>query len=170
MERFGYETAKLIQKEYGWYKPSPSIHSLCLHARQALADKPLPPGYYTEGSQESYNKKDRHTRHHHARRCSRKANIEDVFNSHMAYGDPLVSSCMRSQSEPKYLHSPELLDLLDSAITHDAFSSDSEDEEYDSECDSDSEFDSDSEPNFEEFESEDEETSAAEDSDDEFEF
>ena len=112
VEAFGWKTARYIQTEYPWYRPSPSIHALCLHARQALESKSLPPGFWTEGSQESYNRKDRNTRHCHARRCSRKANIEDIFNTHLSYGDPLISSTMRSKIDCESVDLPEYVDLL----------------------------------------------------------
>ena len=109
---FGQETAQMIEAEYKWYRPSPSIHALCLHAKDAFSDKCLPPGYWTEGSQESYNRQDRNTRHNHARRCSRKANITDTFNAHLAYGDPLISSKMRSKSENDFLEFPTEFNFL----------------------------------------------------------
>ena len=44
---YGVETALLIETTYPWYRPSPSIHKLCLHARDAMGHLELPPGDMT---------------------------------------------------------------------------------------------------------------------------
>ena len=74
VQHYGFETALMIEREYGWYRPSPSIHKLTLHTKEVMGHLPLPPGFYTEGAQESYNKRDRYTRLFHARKCSREMN------------------------------------------------------------------------------------------------
>ena len=113
VEVYGLETAKMIEERYPWYHKSPSIHTLLCHTKQVMAHRPLPPGYYTEGSQESYNRKDRITRLMHSRKTSREANIEDVFNGHMAFGDPVISNFMTNSKDMEYTNLPEYLELLD---------------------------------------------------------
>ena len=145
VEQYGLQTAAMIETEYPWYHKSPSIHSLLCHSREVMAHKPLPPGYYTEGSQESYNKRDRMTRLMHARKCSRRANIQDIFQTHLCYGDPLVSASMRSSKDIEYTNLPEYLDLLDDIYTISSSSSteianmnsddeDSDDDNYDTDA------------------------------------
>lgn len=107
------ETASMIEQQYPWYNKSPSIHTLLCHTKEVMSHRPLPPGYYTEGSQESYNRKDRITRLMHARKTSREANIEDVFQGHMAFGDPVISNFMTNSKEVEYANLPEYLELLD---------------------------------------------------------
>ena len=44
VKSYGYETALKIEKYYGWFRPSPSIHKLTLHAKDAMENLELPPG------------------------------------------------------------------------------------------------------------------------------
>ena len=49
----------------------------------------------------------------HSRKTSREANIEDVFNGHMAFGDPVISNFMTNSKDMEYTNLPEYLELLD---------------------------------------------------------
>ena len=145
VERYGRETMVLIREVYPWYHPSPSVHTLCLHSRQLMEGRELGPGFYSESSQESYNKRDRHTREFHARKCSRFANTFDIFHNHLAYGDVVFSSKMTrlATPEPQKLHDLEAMYMTESSpedmqVDDD---DDTDDPNYECSSESDAEFD-----------------------------
>ena len=111
VEKYGVETMRMIRREYPWYRPSPSVHTLCLHGKDVMGSRELGPGFYTESAQESFNKKDRYNREHHARKCSRSDNLRDIFQQHMAYGDAVFSSKMTMGPRENLPTFPELNDL-----------------------------------------------------------
>ena len=112
VETYGIKTMRMIRKAYPWYRPSPAIHRLCLHPKQLMGNRELPPGFYSESSQECYNKRDRNTRQFHVRKTNRKDNTTDIFQNHLAYGDPLFSSTMSPVPEEKFPVLPELQKLF----------------------------------------------------------
>ena len=130
VESYGFETAQMIQKKYPWYRPSPSIHTLCLHGKDVMSRRELGPGCYSESSQESYNKIDRNVREFHARKCSRKANLTDIFQNHLAYGDPIFSSSMKTLPPMNLPKMAELKNLMSVKKNMEEEEEENDDSEY----------------------------------------
>ena len=54
---FSIETARLLVKEYGWYKLPPSVHKILIHGADIISTTAeLPIGIYSEEAQETRNK------------------------------------------------------------------------------------------------------------------
>jgi len=79
-EKFCFKTAHVFMKKYPWYPMTPTLHKVLIHGKQILQQCILPPGYLGEDAAESKNKFYKHDREFHARKNSRKNNLEDIFH------------------------------------------------------------------------------------------
>ncbi|XP_037051794.1 uncharacterized protein LOC119085483 [Bradysia coprophila] len=89
---FCKETARRYIKKYYWFPLPQSIHKVLIHSRDIMLANDLTVGVLAEDASESCNKLYRHNRLFHARKNSRKNNLEDVFNRALDSSDPIVAS------------------------------------------------------------------------------
>lgn len=114
-DKFCKETAHHYVKLYKWFPLPPSIHKALIHSRDILLANDLTVGVLAEDASESCNKLYRHNRQFHARKNSRKNNLEDVFNRSLDSSDPIVASFglqKRQNSRIRKNLPPEVLNLL----------------------------------------------------------
>ena len=91
-EVFCFQTARIFKERYPWYPMPPTVHKVLVHGKQILEKCILPPGYFSEEAAESKNKCYKHNRQFHARKSSRKSNLEDIFNRAMETSVPFISN------------------------------------------------------------------------------
>lgn len=89
---FCKETAHHYVKLYKWFPFPSSVHKALIHSRDIMLANDLTLGTLAEDASESCNKLYRENRQFHARKNSRKNNLEDVFNRALDSSDPLVAS------------------------------------------------------------------------------
>lgn len=77
---------------YSWYKIPATVHKVLAHAAEIIIHSPVPLGVLAEEALECSNKHYRRNRELHARKCSRQANMRDIFIRAMRNSDPLISS------------------------------------------------------------------------------
>lgn len=109
------ETAKKYVELYGWYFMSPTVHKILIHGGDIIDNALVPIGQLSEEAQEANHKLFRSYRLNHARKISRCANNEDVFNSLLLASDPVVTrhrSIISSKHNIAEMSS-EVLNLLD---------------------------------------------------------
>ena len=82
---------------YGWFKMPATIHKVLAYGAEIMVNSPEPLGVLGKEASESRNKYYR--RHHklHARKCSRQANLKNVFNRALRSSDPKISSIFLEQ-------------------------------------------------------------------------
>jgi len=110
-----HETVKLYMLKYSWYPMPPSVHKILIHGRQIVENSVLPVGYFGEEGSEGRNKFYKQDRQFHARKTSRKHNLEDIFNRAMDTSDPIISSinlASRIRSQKKLPLPSEVIDML----------------------------------------------------------
>ena len=91
--RYAFKTAQLYVSKYKWYYMPSSLHKVLIHGENIIRyNAVLPLGQLSEEAQESRNKDYKFYRLHHARKCSRSATNEDVFNTLLFTSDPYISS------------------------------------------------------------------------------
>lgn len=114
-EKFGkycYETAEFYVDKYNWYYMPASVHKILLHGENIIKFALLPIGQLSEDAQEARNKDYKNYRYHHARKCSREATNQDIFNRLLFTSDPFISS-LRHQIDKTALDlSEEVVKLL----------------------------------------------------------
>lgn len=80
---------------YSWFKMPAAVHKVLAHGAEILTNSPpVPLGVFREPVKEE-NIKEFYKRHRelNSKKCSRQANMKDVFIRVMKISDPLVSSC-----------------------------------------------------------------------------
>lgn len=95
-----------------------TVHKILVHSSDILENTVLPVGYFGEEGAESRNKFYKSDRLHHARKCSRAKNFEDVFQRAMDTSDPIISSLnleKRIKKQRRQCLPTEVLELLSSA-------------------------------------------------------
>lgn len=112
--KYAKETAQLFVNDYKWYYMPSSIHKILIHGESVIRHfSVLPFGQLSEDAQEARNKDYKKFRLHHARKCSRRATIEDVFNYLLTSSDPLISSQRKNYRKPVRDLSEKALELLE---------------------------------------------------------
>lgn len=98
------DTAKRYVEHYKWYPMPASVHKILVHGKQILLNSVLPVGVFGEDAAESRNKFYKRDRETHARKDSRRHNLEDVFNRALDTSDPVISSITLSSRLNKKDH------------------------------------------------------------------
>lgn len=111
-DKFCLGTATLFIELYPWFYMPPSVHKILIHGSSIIENAILPIGQLSEEAQESRNKDFRHYREHHARKCSRTSNIEDVMNMLLLSSDPVISKLRITPICKKQKMPIEVLSLL----------------------------------------------------------
>ena len=75
---------------FSWYLLSPTLHKVLEHGKQVIDNFPLPIGWFSEECSECANKIFKRFRQNRARKCSRVANMKDVYHRMINVSDPLV--------------------------------------------------------------------------------
>ncbi|CAG9759703.1 unnamed protein product [Ceutorhynchus assimilis] len=109
------ETPKLYMSEYPWYPMPATVHKVLVHGKAILDNSILPVGYFGEEGSEGRNKLYKQDRQFHARKTSRKHNLEDIFSRALDTSDPIISSInleKRIGHQTKLSYPAEVLSLL----------------------------------------------------------
>lgn len=105
-------TARLYVELYSWYHMPTSVHKILIHGAIIINHALLPIGQLSEDAQESRNKDIKRYRQDFSRKCSRKANMADVFNRLMVTSDPVISSIRKLPQKPLKTLVFEVVQLL----------------------------------------------------------
>lgn len=106
------EAARKFVQLYPWYNLPTSVHKILIHSSEIISYFLVPIGQLGEEAQESRNKDIKRYREFHARKFSRKQNLEDIFHGLLISSDPLISS-MKKLSIKKFKQYPsEVLSFL----------------------------------------------------------
>ncbi len=114
-DEFCKKTAHHYVKFYNWFPLPSSIHKVLIHSRDIMLANELAVGVLGEDASESCNKLYRQNREFHARKNSRKNNLEDVFNRALDSSDPIVASFGMKQRQNSRIRKSlpaEVLNLL----------------------------------------------------------
>lgn len=98
-ERYAYETAELFIHLYSWYNMPPSVHKILIHGGAIMKKMIFPIGWLFEEAQEAGNKIFKAARAHNSRKCSRKANNEDIIYHLLISSDPVISKLRALQNK-----------------------------------------------------------------------
>lgn len=134
-----HSTFNLYIEQYSWYPMSPTVHKILVHGYQIINQFIVPVGVLGENASEARNKLYKSDRKSHARKCSRLANITDVFNRAMDSSEPLLSSfCLRDRSKfgKKKLLPKEVIGILqnqDAELYKSSYQLNNEEEEVEDE-------------------------------------
>lgn len=109
---FCLNVAERYVKLYAWYPMPTSIHIVLIHGYAVIETLALPIGQLSEDAQEARNKDLKRFRENHARKCSRKETMEDVFTRLLVSSDPLISSHQKFRPKTSEPLSTKVLDLL----------------------------------------------------------
>ncbi|KAG4066296.1 hypothetical protein HA402_000520 [Bradysia odoriphaga] len=134
-EEFCLETARFYVKRYFWYPMPSSVHKMLIHSRDIILANELPVGVLAEDAAESCNKMYRHNRQFHARKDSRKHNLQDIFNRALDTSDPIIASFelrKRQNSRIRKNLPAEVLSLLKAPEAPTTMEKESEEVEEDS--------------------------------------
>lgn len=113
-EQFTAETAELYVRNYNWYYMPQSVHKILIHGALIMREAIMPIGILSEEAQESRNKDVRNYREFHARKFSRKENVEDILHMLLVSSDPLITSVRKIKSKPRGQSFPnEVIALLE---------------------------------------------------------
>ena len=85
------ETFDIFQRRYPWFKISPSIHKIYVHAHEIQEQIPFPPGATGEGGAETKHKKRKYRREHNTRKTDRKSQMTDMLLRELDASDPVVA-------------------------------------------------------------------------------
>lgn len=86
------ETYEIYITEYTWFPMSATLHKILVHSKAIMTALPLPVGFMSEQGAEARNKYYRQDRLHHSRKCSREANMYDVFTRALDTSDPMIAT------------------------------------------------------------------------------
>lgn len=99
---------------FPWYPICQSLNKILIHGTDIINAAPLPLAVLSEEGAESKNKSYKFDRIHHARKISRKANNEDMFNRSLEASDPFYSSkCLNQKLKSRKGLPKDVLYLLD---------------------------------------------------------
>lgn len=118
-EKFGALCLKIAKRYvalYPWFYMPVTAHKILIHGAEIIKASALPLGMMGEDAAESRNKNYRSDRLNYARKCSRVANLTDVFNRAMDTSDPIISSISlekRLNKRQRLALPSEVIDLLD---------------------------------------------------------
>lgn len=131
-EAYTTATAELYIRHYNWYYMPVTIHKILMHGSLIIKSAILPIGMFSEEAQEARNKDLRSFREHHARKFSRKQNLEDVIHLLLISSDPVISSRRQLPARKKGSFSKEVLSLLEdpSLLISSADNSSDDDDNY----------------------------------------
>lgn len=107
-----HETAETFIELYPWQCMPTTIHKILIHGPTIVDYSPLPIGQISEDAQEVRNKDIRHYREHFARKNSREATMQDIFNRLLITSDPLISSLTKNHLRKSKSLTPAALELL----------------------------------------------------------
>lgn len=159
-ELYTKDTAKLYIEHYNWYYMPATVHKILIHGTIIISSALLPIGMLSEEAQEARNKDLRKYREHHARKFSRKQNMEDVLHMLLLSSDPVISSHRKPAERKKRSLPKDVLNLLqapeilaetgtvsrkdgDDIDEDDDDDIDEEDDDYDDDTDTDEDTDTD---------------------------
>jgi len=114
-QKFCFDTAKIFNEKYGWYKMPSAVHKTLAHGAQIILNSLLPVGVFGEDAAESRNKYYRNDRLYHARKTSRVDNLTDMFKRALASSDIIISSISlqkRINTRKRKHFPPEVIDFL----------------------------------------------------------
>ena len=106
------ETAEMYVEKYPWYCMPTTVHKVLIHGPEIIQWAPLPIGQMSEDAQEARNKDIKKYRENFARKNSRTATMQDVFNRLLVTSDPYISSMGRKYPKTSKSLSTEALKLL----------------------------------------------------------
>lgn len=108
-KQYSLETAEMFVTLYSWYCMPTTVHKVLIHGPLIIEWSPLPIGQMSEDAQEARNKDIKKYRECFARKHSRTATMQDVFNRLLLTSDPYMGK--QYPKKAKSL-SPEALQLL----------------------------------------------------------
>lgn len=111
-KEFCLQTAEIFVSLYPWYCMPTTIHKVLIHGALIIEWSPLPIGQMSEDAQEARNKDIKKYRESFARKHSRTATMEDIFNRLLLTSDPYISSMGKEYPKKGKSLSPEALQML----------------------------------------------------------
>ena len=111
-EIFARATAKIWVEKYSWHPMPCTVHKVLIHGAEIIRATPINLGMLSEEASEAKNKFYRLDRLHHARKCSRIFNLEDMFNRSLEMSDPLVSLSRQRKANQKKILPPDVEAML----------------------------------------------------------
>lgn len=112
-KNFCIDTSKLYISLYPWCPMKTTVHKILIHGADIISEFLLPIGCLSEEAQEARNKDFKIYRERFSKKCSRKKNMEDVFNRLLISSDPVIT---HTRSLPVVLERkmfyPEAVDML----------------------------------------------------------